>query len=111
MGVEKALELSVLRSAFFAEPGHANFRAADIVYRLDAGIHEQPVCRVDQIGSKVIKDLLQCFVELEFFPGGRIGGVNLGVDFAKQRNLPANNTNVENLAFKPTNSSAALSST
>src|SRR5437899_8704208 len=100
MGVEKALELSVLRSAFFAEPGHANSRAADIVYRSDAGIHEQPVCRVDQIRSEVIKDTLQCFIEFEFFPGGRMGGVNLGVDFAKQRNFPAKHTNVEELGFE-----------
>src|SRR5437899_2407296 len=100
MGVEKALELSVLRSAFFAEPGHANSRAADIVYRSDAGIHEQPVCRVDQIRSEVIKDTLQCFIEFELFPGGRMGGVNLGVDFAKQRNFPAKHTNVEKLGFE-----------
>src|SRR6266851_1851567 len=100
MRKQKALELSVLRPALFAEPGHANSRAPDIVYRSDAGIHEQPFCRADQIGSKLIEDALQCFVEFELLPGSRMGGVNQCISFAKERNFFAKNIHIEELGLE-----------
>src|SRR5713226_3847488 len=100
MRKQKALELSVLRPALFAEPGHANSRAPDIVYRSDAGIHEQPFCRADQIGSQLIEDALQCFVEFELLPGSRMGGVNLCISFAKERNFFAKNNQIDELGLK-----------
>src|SRR5260370_8756939 len=99
MGVEKALELSVLRPAFFAEPRQANSGPADIVYRSDAGIREQRVCRVDQIGSKLIDEAFQCLVEFEFFPRGGMAGVNLRIGFAKKRNFMAKNFDIEELGL------------
>src|SRR6266581_2451694 len=100
MGVEKTLELSVLRPAFFAEPRQANSGPADIVYRSDAGIREQPVRRVDQIGSKLIEEAFQRLVEFEFFPRGGMAGVNLRIGFGKKRNFIAKNFDIEELCFE-----------
>src|SRR5260370_42063731 len=68
MGVEKTLELSVLRPAFFAEPRQTNSGPANIVYRSDAGIRKQPFCRVDQMGSKLSEEAFQRIVEFACFP-------------------------------------------
>src|SRR3984893_10539401 len=96
---KEALQLRVAFGKLSTEPGKTLRHPPNIFHSGDAAIADAPSGRFDQIGSQQIENVLEGFVELQFFAAGRMSRVHLSVRSREDRHFLAQPVEIEELRF------------
>src|SRR5215471_9717931 len=99
VATKEVLELGVAQSHGFAETDQSRGSVTNVLDGSRPGVPQALLGGFEQIRGQQIEHALQSFIEFQFFSGGRIRRINLGVNLAKQGDLSAQSAQIEQLGF------------